>query len=144
MRTSRRSAGSKQLIRSLCSNRRPRTIARAKSRSASARSPLLRDQEVADVALAHHVRATFGAHLAVGFDRVLVVELLQFLDGVDLGAHVALLEVTVNHARCERAAVAAVEGPSTNLDLARGEESLQAEQLVGLADQARERELGDA
>ena len=93
------------------------------------------EQEVADVAILHDIIAADSLQFSGGADVALGLELFQILKVVDLGADEPLLKVGVDDARGLRGGGAHLHRPGTHLLHASGEIGLQAQQLVGLADQ---------
>src|SRR5262249_913326 len=131
---------------------RPRQAQRRRSRSrlrstSTGRWRTLRlyiEQEVHDVAVLDDVVLALDAQLAGGLDRSLLAVLIEVVDGVDLGADEALLEVGVDHAGRLGSERALADRPRADLLLAGGEVRLQAEQAVAFAGERRERGLSEA
>src|SRR5947209_8540872 len=100
------------------------------------------EQKVHDVAVLDDVLLAFHPQLTGGLDRGLVVVSLEVLDGVDLRADEALLEVGMDHTRRLRCGRTLADGPRADLLLAGREVRLQSEQAVTLARETRQRGLG--
>ena len=115
---------------------RRRSWSRARDERRGPRLGLARpvEEEVHDVAVAHHVVAALDAEAPGGADRGLALELHEVVDRVELGADEALLEVACGSRPPPTGPVSPLaDRPGADLLRAGGEEGLQAEQVVGLA-----------
>jgi hypothetical protein len=99
---------------------------------------------VGDVAVFHDVTFAFGAELSGGFDGGFGLVLPEVRQRVNLGADEAALEVGVDDARRLRRCGADRNFPGTDLLGAGGEKRVQAQELLRLAGERRERGLFEA
>jgi hypothetical protein len=93
------------------------------------------EQKVQHIAILNHIFLAFGAHFAGFFGARFALVSDEIIKAYCLRADEAFFKIGMDHAGGLRCGVTGMDGPGANFLDAGGEISLQAEQLVGGADQ---------